>query len=393
MPQISPLYFLDLTMACRGIKYVSLYEASGYGLAAHGYISGLLEAGFPVTWTPVTGGHRWSRFYYQPFSGPRIGDPLLDPICNKRMEYDKVLLHLTPEYIPFWRKREPEKILIGYSVWETSHLPRHWPDLLNQLNALLVPCQWNREVFAQSGVRIPIHVIPHLLEEAPQPSSQAFVAECSDRFVFYGICPWTARKAPWNTIRAYLETFTAGDPVLLLLKTSRQDFTRGRLGQYIFHTGCNLRKLMARYKNPAPVMLVDRTLSRNSMMALHARGDCFVSLCHSEGWGLGSFEAAALGNPVLITNYGGQVDYLSPDLSYLVDSHLVPVQDRNGRGSYTSDQQWAEPSLAHASKLMREIFEDPQKARVKANALAQEIQKRFNRRRVTGQLIDRINAA
>ena len=51
-------------------------------------------------------------------------------------------------------------------------------------------------------------------------------------------------------------------------------------------------------------MLVDRTLSRNSMMALHARGDCFVSLCHSEGWGLGSFEAAALGNPVLITNYG-----------------------------------------------------------------------------------------
>ena len=153
-------------------------------LAAHGYISGLLEAGFPVTWTPVTGGHRWSRFYSQPFSGPRIGDPLLDPICNKRMEYDKVLLHLTPEYIPFWRKREPEKILIGYSVWETSHLPRHWPDLLNQLNALLVPCQWNREVFAQSGVRIPIHVIPHLLEEASPPSFQAFAAECSDRFVF-----------------------------------------------------------------------------------------------------------------------------------------------------------------------------------------------------------------
>ena len=77
----------------------------------------------------------------------------------------------------------------------------------------------------------------------------------------------------------------------------------------------------------------------------------------------------------------------------MADSHLVPVQDRNGQDSYTSDQQWAEPSIAHASKLMREIFEDPQKARVKANALAQEIQKRFNRRRVTGQLIDRINAA
>jgi len=148
--------------------------------------------------------------------------------------------------------------------------------------------------------------------------------------------------------------------------------------------------LMSRYKNPAPVRLISRTLSRDEIVGLHQRGNCFVSLCHSEGWGLGSFEAAALGKPVIITNYGGQLDYLSSELTYLVDCHLVPVQDRRGQDSYTPDQQWAEPSIAHASQLMRSVFEAPDKAHAKAEILAQEIHQQYNRKTVTQQLIDRI---
>jgi hypothetical protein len=379
-------------MTCSGIKYVSLHEASGYGLAARGYLAGLLEAAVPLTWTPMTGGHRGSPFYYQPFGESRIGDPLLDPVCNKPIDYDKVILHLVPEYIPDWRRREAGKTLTGISVWETSRLPRHWPDLLNQLDALIVPCHWNKQVYAESGVRIPIHVVPHILEPTPPSSAASFAENSRGRFVFYSIGPWTARKAPWNTIRAYLDAFTSADPVLLLLKTSSRDFTRSRLGQRLFTTRHSLRKLMSRYANPAPIEIIDKTLTGEEMAEFHRQGNCFASLCHSEGWGLGSFEAATMGNPVLITGYGGQLDYLPSDRAYLVDYHLVPVQDSNGQGSYTEDQEWAEPSVEHASRLMRKVFEKPHEAQANASILAQEIQTRFSQQAVTRQLIERILA-
>ena len=38
--------------------------------------------------------------------------------------------------------------------------------------------------------------------------------------------------------------------------------------------------------------------------AIHAIGDCYVSLTHGEGWGMGAFDAATLGKPVLITGWG-----------------------------------------------------------------------------------------
>ena len=41
------------------------------------------------------------------------------------------------------------------------------------------------------------------------------------------------------------------------------------------------------------------------------------------GGGWGAFEAARLGKPVIMTGYGGQLDYLDAELSHLVDYTLV----------------------------------------------------------------------
>jgi glycosyltransferase involved in cell wall biosynthesis len=97
------------------------------------------------------------------------------------------------------------------------------------------------------------------------------------------------------------------------------------------------------------VCLVTQELSDDELGGLHLRGDCFVSLCHGEGWGLGSFDAAAHGKPVVTTGFGGQLDYLhgSP---LLVDYEPVPVHDGTRWGTYTPDQRWAEPDIEHAAE-------------------------------------------
>jgi glycosyltransferase involved in cell wall biosynthesis len=137
-----------------------------------------------------------------------------------------------------------------------------------------------------------------------------------------------------------------------------------------------MARLIGGHPDPPAIRLIAGTIRESDVLALHARGDCFVSLSRSEGWGLGGFDAAAYGTPVVTTAWGGQLDYLegSPGL---VRYGLVPVHDPLGEPSYMPDQQWAEPDVAHATALLGEIAANPEPARAWAAARAEEIRSRY----------------
>src|SRR5262245_66669261 len=107
----------------------------------------LRNCGVPITWTPMVAGNSG----YIQFPGSINHDSELASICNLKISYDTVIVHTVPEYYPMWAKQEKGKRLIGYTVWETDHLPHHWPQLLNPLDRIFVPCNWNREVFQTCG--------------------------------------------------------------------------------------------------------------------------------------------------------------------------------------------------------------------------------------------------
>jgi glycosyltransferase involved in cell wall biosynthesis len=126
------------------------------------------------------------------------------------------------------------------------------------------------------------------------------------------------------------------------------------------------------------VHLVTRDLSNGEISALHARGDCFVSLTRSEGWGIPAFDAATAGNPVVITGYGGHLDYLDDATAYIVDYESVEVRDPWGALSYTPDQHWAEASIEHAATLMRRVADDPAEAAARGRAASDNIHRDFS---------------
>src|SRR5690606_26537154 len=100
----------------------------------------------------------------------------------------------------------------------------------------------------------------------------------------------------------------------------------------------------ARYPDAPPWRLVaDEQLTEQEMHALHELGDAYVSLARAEGWGLGAFEAALRGKPVVMTGYGGQLDFLRPESAWLVDYDMVPVYEPIWSASYTPSDSWAEP--------------------------------------------------
>ena len=301
----------------------------------------LAEAGVPITWTPMIPGGRMGPYSYGPFTGRGIGDPDLDPLCNRPLDYDLVIVHTVPEYFPFWTAAEPGRTIIGNTVWETTAIPRHWAPLLNAVDHLLVPCHWNKSVFEQSGVTTPIDVVPHVAADAAETPDDAD-RDDGDGYVFYTINTWTHRKALPLTVAAFCEAFTASDPTTLVIKTTSRDFTATGLRRRLRPTSAGaLRRLVRRFPRPPRVRLITDDLSDAQMRRLHRRGDCYVSLCRGEGWGIGAFDAATYGKPVVMTAFGGQLDYLAADHAYLVGSDLVPVTDPESALSYSPDQRWA----------------------------------------------------
>ena len=378
-----------------GLLYVSLHENSGYGVAGRRLLFALRDEGVPVTWTPMVSGNGW-RLGYESFEQDVVeaaGE--LASLCNRTLSYDTVILHTVPEYFPLWRERLLRKIggdpplILGHTVWETDRLPRHWPEALRSVDGLLVPSRWNVDVFEGADLGRPVLRVPHVLDTGMPTKRER---EAAPPFRFYTIGTWTHRKTLDLTVRAYLRAFTSQHPVELVIKTSPQDFTapRGRVARRLFGSHGSvekaLKRLIREHPGAAPIRMITAPLSDREIRELHLDGDCFVSLCRSEGWGLGAFDALTLGNPVIMTDYGGQLDYLGEDWPFLVRSTLVPVRDPVS-DSYSRDQTWAEPDLEHAAGLLRQVFEEPESAFEHAAAASSRLRERYSPGRVAGDLV------
>lgn len=377
-------------MSCAaGIKFVSPVNGTGYGTAGRRVLLALRDAGVPFTWTPMVPGGGWD-LAYEPFSGTTFGDPELDPFCNRALDYDTVVVHLVPEYLLRWRLAEPAKRLVAATVWETDRLPAHWPFFLEQADLVLVPCEWNRRLFAGAGLRVPVAFSPFpAVHPAPGKGGAASLpwSVPDEHFVFYAIEAWSARKGLAELVRCYLDTFTARDAVTLIVKTSRDDTTCARTLGGFHRTDAVVRRLRRGRREPAAVVVVSGDVSAAAIDDLHTRGDCYVSLTRGEGFGLGIFDAAWRGKPVVTTAHGAPAEYLPEGVAWLVKARLVPVDDPVGRPSFARDQRWAVADPVHASALLRYAFEHRAEGVARGARLREAMRRRFDERKIVERFV------
>lgn len=379
----------------RGIKYVSEEPTTGYGRAAREYMRHLAARGVPLTWTPMVPGRSWGA-WFEPFAGQHYPDPVFGPLVNRPIDYDVVITHVQPEHIPRWQRQEPGKTILAMTVWELDRLQPHWPGILNGTRGVIVPCTWNHEVFRAEGVQVPMAVIPHLAPAAVPTGLPSLPGITPDDFLFYSIATWRERNAPHLTLEAFLRAFRAEDPVALILKTSRTNerrhyrgFWNYRVRRHFDTTARQIAQVRRKTGSTARVVVLLDDLSEGDIAALHARADAYVSLTHGEGWGLGAYEAAWAGNPVLITGYGGQLDFLPADRAHLLDYRLVPFLD-----PYLPPESpvrrigasWAEPDMEMAVRLMREMAANPGDARARGAQLRAHVGAHFD----TPGIMDRL---
>jgi len=135
----------------------------------------------------------------------------------------------------------------------------------------------------------------------------------------------------------------------------------------------------------AVAMAIAKVLSPGEIDRLHTRSDCFISLTRSKGWGLSPFDATLFGNPVVITGWGGQLNYLGDEYAYLVRCTMEETAKSPPDGYYlqSKDALWARADRAHASKLMRFVFENREAAKDIAQDVQSSIRARYGAERIS----------
>ena len=369
-----------------GVKYIGpVGDFSGYGEASRNYILSLNAKGVPITVTPRN---------FDP-SPPPIADKEkkeeLERLIDKNIPYDIVIIHLTPDLYP--RYIERGKYNIGFAAWETSRIHPKWVQSISAVDEMWVPCDCNVDALVDSGVSVPVHKVPHGIDPLMFAGAEAHkftIKDLSDStFVFYSIFQWINRKNPEGLLRAYFNAFDDTDDVALVLKTYRAGVSRDK--EFVRNQILEIKKDMNIGRYPR-VILIGDILSRSQLQGIHLRGDSCVGLHRGEGWGLPLFEAGLAGNPVIATGYGGNVEFMKPDNSYLVDYGMTFV---SGMASfnpwYLGNQQWAEPNQVHASELMSHVFNNREEGTEKGRLLKEYICNNFSWDKVASVMVDRLS--
>ena len=173
------------------------------------------------------------------------------------------------------------------------------------------------------------------------------------------------RKNPLAVVESFRRAFDPGEGPLLLLKTINGD-----------KCVSNLERVRAAAADRPDIRIIDGYFTAEQKNALIRLSDCYVSLHRAEGLGLTLAEAMALERPVIATGYSGNLEFMTPENSYLVDYDAGSVPP--GCDPYPAGSRWANPRVDHAAALMRRVFENRPEALQKAARGRRDIETTFN---------------
>ncbi len=272
-----------------------------------------------------------------------------------------------------------DRYSIGLWWWEISEFPERFRRAFNHLDEIWVGSHFVADAIA------PVSPVPVVKVTMPVslPEIEPFDREhlgLPDNFVFLFVFDYHSvfeRKNPLALIEAFEKAFPAGSGASLVLKSINSEH----------HADDHERLLEAAEDNP-DIHVIDSYVTAAEKNAMFAACDCYVSLHRSEGLGNTLAEAMYLGKPVVATGYSGNMDFMTPQNSYLVDYSLRLVGE--GAGPYPPTGEWAEPDVEHAATLMRHVFEHQEEARERGRRAAKDIHRNHSPEDAGKSIADRL---
>lgn len=237
---------------------------------------------------------------------------------------------------------------IGLWPWELQEWPHFFQHAFSYVDEVWAASHYTYEAYALSSP-VPVRHVPMAVsvEEGAGYSRQDFglpVGMFLFAFAFDSLSTF-ARKNPMAVVRAFQTAFPDRDePVGLVVKGLRSSEHPEWLA------------LLACAALDPRIHIVTTSLPRAQLLDLYRAIDCFVSLHRSEGFGRNIAECMAVGKPVIVTAYSGNLDFTDHETAALVPARLRELAQ--GDYPFGAGQHWAQPDEAGAARLMRRMVDD-----------------------------------
>lgn len=253
---------------------------------------------------------------------------------------------------------------IGMGFWETTNFrASNWANYCNLLDKLLVSCEQNRQSCLDSGVKVPIGIIPvpcnpHIYTKGYEPLD---VGQ-GKRYVFLFVGDYSSKKAVTSLISSYLEEFSKDDDCVLVLKTYVEGVSSNESVKLIQEDINKIKQGLRRFgvdKYP-PIILLPGYLDNDTMYRLYAAADCFVTAEKGCAWNLPLFDSIGFGAWTICNGWGGHLSYHQDGIHGVQLKYNMTTVKNMTRCPYptifTAHEQWAEIDYEQLKQEMRAAY-------------------------------------
>ena len=302
--------------------------------------------------------------YYVP-PGMNMTDHSCDDKIEDCLRYNINIFHINASemasaYMDLGKEVFDGHYNIGFWLWEMEDFPSEWMPVLNLVDELWVPSDFEQKIFSKLTGK-PVVTVPYPVK-APvdERFSREYFGLPDDKFIFLmmydgGSC--AARKNPGKVIESFKAAFGPKEKdvalVVKLKENSDKDIE-------------DIKNLTRGYDN---IFFLDRNMTRTEVNSLIKCVDVYVSLHRAEGFGLTCAEAMVVGTPVIATGWSATTQFMDKDSACMVDYEMVTID--KDIPPFKKGYRWAEADKDQAAVYMRRLFDDKEFYDIiKANACA-----------------------
>jgi glycosyltransferase involved in cell wall biosynthesis len=339
--------------------------ASGLGSAARGYVRALDHLGVGVKLVDLSG----PRQSFDHFAGSTEEKAsAINLVC---------LQHFAA---PAEVSAMGERYTIGVWAWELPRFPEKFHKHFRHYDEIWVGSRFIADAVAPVSP-VPVVRIPPVLTPVARGSRERGrqqIGAAADEFAFLFVFDFTSydRKNPLAVIDAFAKAFAQTESATLIVKCVGAEFCPAEFAEM---------KEKARGRR---IQIIAEKWSPQEMQDLTEACDAYVSLHRAEGTGLTISDAMSAGKPVIATEWSGNMDFMNASNSLPVEFELTTLP-RNV-GIYPAGETWAEPSVQHAARLMRSVFENPAMARALGEAARAEIATNYSDAAIAALIDERL---
>ncbi|GAX75338.1 hypothetical protein CEUSTIGMA_g2783.t1 [Chlamydomonas eustigma] len=289
---------------------------------------------------------------------------------------------------------------VGRTMFETDGLQDHLVNHIKQFDEVWVPTEFNRDTFSSAGIsKDKIYVLPESINlddfdpNRLQPlrisglkGTQVAVGNEGGEepnFVFLSVFKWEGRKGWELLLKAFLEEFKASEKVELHIVThpfmERVYSWKDKVREGI-QKRCNLDPGLQDFDKMPRILITSSFIPDDTFPKLYKGADAWVLPTRGEGWGRPQMEAMAMELPVISTNWSGLTAFLNEQTGYpiAVDKLVEAKPDGPSFFAYFTGTKWAEPSVTHLRKLMRQVVDNRAEGKAKGKAARQYLKDHFS---------------